>query len=331
MAIATIKPVAVLTLECKICRLAFDHVKMPGCRGRNPVTCSPECKTLRIAQVAVDHRFRYRLGCEAINSIDWIPASSDPCGLAFVCEEAGTLGRSIAKPEPKQLRPCAGCGVPFIPKQRRHGVYCGRDCFFEAHAVDEAIRKENKRADKRLRNQRLKEERHAKPPRPFPCKQCGKLFSQRRRHNLLCSPECVQMSAQKRSYPNKTQSGTCAECNAPFVNAYGEKRKRFCSNQCGTRSCKRVRRHRLRAAERGVPYQIVNVIDIFERDGWRCQICRKLTPQRLQGTIHKRAPSLDHIQPVSLGGAHEPSNLQLACRECNSIKGAKPLGQTVLL
>ncbi len=33
--------------------------------------------------------------------------------------------------------------------------------------------------------------------------------------------------------------------------------------------------------------------------------------------------SLDHIQPISKGGKHEPNNLILMCKPCNSAKGAK--------
>lgn len=35
--------------------------------------------------------------------------------------------------------------------------------------------------------------------------------------------------------------------------------------------------------------------------------------------------SLDHVIPLAAGGTHEPSNVQLAHRVCNSRKGAKPL------
>lgn len=31
--------------------------------------------------------------------------------------------------------------------------------------------------------------------------------------------------------------------------------------------------------------------------------------------------TLDHVVPLSKGGAHRLSNLQLLCRECNTAKG----------
>ncbi len=62
--------------------------------------------------------------------------------------------------------------------------------------------------------------------------------------------------------------------------------------------------------------------DIFERDGWVCQICHELVDETMDG--HKPlGPTLDHIIPVSRGGTHTWDNVQLAHRRCNSRKGAR--------
>ena len=34
-------------------------------------------------------------------------------------------------------------------------------------------------------------------------------------------------------------------------------------------------------------------------------------------------PTIDHIKPISKGGAHEWDNVQLLGRHCNDVKGAK--------
>lgn len=52
---------------------------------------------------------------------------------------------------------------------------------------------------------------------------------------------------------------------------------------------------------------------IFERDGEQCQYCDSLT-----GPFE-----IDHIHPVSRGGTNTPSNLVVACRECNRSKRDK--------
>lgn len=59
---------------------------------------------------------------------------------------------------------------------------------------------------------------------------------------------------------------------------------------------------------------------IFERDGWRCQLCR-LKVDRRRVVPHPKAPTLDHIIPLAKGGTHEPANVQLACFRCNCLKG----------
>lgn len=47
----------------------------------------------------------------------------------------------------------------------------------------------------------------------------------------------------------------------------------------------------------------------------RCYLCKKLIP-----IDHRH---VDHIVPLSQGGAHRSSNLAVACDECNLKKSAK--------
>jgi len=64
-------------------------------------------------------------------------------------------------------------------------------------------------------------------------------------------------------------------------------------------------------------------LTIFERDGWRCGSCGIDTPKELIGTMATNAPTLEHLYPVSLGGAHSYKNCGLSCRACNSNKRNK--------
>ncbi len=57
---------------------------------------------------------------------------------------------------------------------------------------------------------------------------------------------------------------------------------------------------------------------IFERDGYQCQYCRK--------QLTRFTATLDHVKPVSQGGGNEYDNVITACRECNSRKTGKRLG-----
>lgn len=60
-------------------------------------------------------------------------------------------------------------------------------------------------------------------------------------------------------------------------------------------------------------------LEIYERDGWKCQLCGKKVG-RSYGYQHQRSPVLDHVVPRSKGGSDDPSNLQLAHRVCNGLK-----------
>ena len=67
--------------------------------------------------------------------------------------------------------------------------------------------------------------------------------------------------------------------------------------------------HRRRALKQACPAAAVSAEAIYERDGWRCQLCGLL--------VRRGTESLDHIVPLSFGGRHDTSNLQLAHRTCN--------------
>ena len=58
---------------------------------------------------------------------------------------------------------------------------------------------------------------------------------------------------------------------------------------------------------------------IYERDGWICQLCREPVQERRDPT-DMWAASIDHVIPRAHGGTHDPRNLRLAHRYCNSIR-----------
>lgn len=62
--------------------------------------------------------------------------------------------------------------------------------------------------------------------------------------------------------------------------------------------------------------------DIYERDGWRCGICG--VPVDPRAPLNCGAdPTIDHVVPISRGGADAPWNVRLAHRLCNLRKGAR--------
>lgn len=96
----------------------------------------------------------------------------------------------------------------------------------------------------------------------------------------------------------------------------------YCSRACRDREA----RARYRHVGHGREFRTDRVIGrvrrwaIYERDGWRCQLCGGKVKPDLPWD-DDGAATLDHVVPVSLGGRWEESNLQLAHRACNTEKG----------
>jgi 5-methylcytosine-specific restriction endonuclease McrA len=78
-----------------------------------------------------------------------------------------------------------------------------------------------------------------------------------------------------------------------------------------------------RASRRNAFAEHVDLDLVAARDHWRCGICGL--------SIRKGEESLDHIIPVSRGGKHEYSNVQLAHTVCNLWKGARILRGVVVV
>jgi 5-methylcytosine-specific restriction endonuclease McrA len=61
---------------------------------------------------------------------------------------------------------------------------------------------------------------------------------------------------------------------------------------------------------------------IFERDGWTCQICGEPIDPSLP-PMARRGPSLDHIIPISEGGADRAENVRASHLVCNQRRSRK--------
>lgn len=165
------------------------------------------------------------------------------------------------------------------------------------------------------------------------CKECShesrkiKKAEQRRRRlgRTALPPYFCKRHAQR--------SGHCKECGETFhytphlghtiLNVV----RSYCSRQCQKRSSDRVKARARRAKVKGALVSSVNYNKVFERDAWRCGLCGRKTNKNKRGTQHSLAPVVDHIIPLSKGGEHTYRNVQCACHECNSVKGADIVGQ----
>lgn len=124
---------------------------------------------------------------------------------------------------------------------------------------------------------------------------------------------------------------TCSDCKCVFAPMRFE-RKSVCAACLRHRANKlrrsaKARNKAVRRARLAINAERIDPYEIFGRDRWKCQLCGISTPQSLRGSYDPRAPELDHVIPLALGGAHTWANVQCACRACNIRKGAKALGQ----
>jgi len=137
---------------------------------------------------------------------------------------------------------------------------------------------------------------------------------------------CVADNAQTRREinppPLRPKSPIKCMCGAIFA---GDKRRnRYCSEACflGNRhkaNWKHMNKRRTRLRDAFV--EAFDRVEIFERDGWVCQIC-KLPTDRSAEWPDQQMPSLDHIMPISRGGKHSRANAQTSHLGCNVRKGA---------
>lgn len=213
-------------------------------------------------------------------------------------------------------RECLGCKSIF-PVWRSGQTYCGRSCAFQ-HRVRNNRKYVSKQEAKRAENARAAARRRALKPKSI-CISCTCEFIKKRTEpycSVRCKPKPEVLSTRKcigcsELVPYQARLLRCGVCQA----ARKKEIKRRHRAKYGDR-------HRRRARYHGVAYEPVNVGVVFDRDQWRCQICGINTPKRLRGTYTDNAPELDHRIPMAMGGHHSYENVQLACRKCNSDKGA---------
>jgi 5-methylcytosine-specific restriction endonuclease McrA len=138
--------------------------------------------------------------------------------------------------------------------------------------------------------------------------------------------------------------GTCRNCKADFERL--EKHQHFCCIECravskresrerfkttdaykSSRRASKKKSKTLRRVRQAIRAESIDPIKVFDRDGWRCHMCKQKTPKHLRGTYEDLAPELDHIITLADGGSHTWDNVACSCRQCNIRKGSKSFGQ----
>lgn len=295
--------------------------------------CSQKHVTFCAPCYAVMRRGRIESTCTVCAKTFTHPLRTYPRCCSRVCRQKAMSAPSRCR---TRLHICVVCGKAFQKKRgsRNQGLCCSRTCGWRLiHLRGVERRAERQRA-------RAEQGGHQKV-----CIQCGTLFIAKRGNAKLCSVACRRAkqlldgfvySRTKQARCREQSGKMCQECGSALI--VGSHRATYCSDACFRQSKRRLRRkngsnkgcgphaHRAKCFGGERDWSIKNEA-IFIRDGWRCRLCGRVTPKRLRGSCDPKAPEVDHIVPLSRGGGHVWHNVQCACRQCNSRKGAKTRGQ----
>lgn len=209
--------------------------------------------------------------------------------------------------------PCKRCGET-VTRQAVLGPsprYCSKRCRNAASYAQQKV------TGKRLRK--------VKPKADLTCAQCLTTFQSSRSNARFCSPPCGRrwQRAHEKGECSQTDcmrpvraKGLCDKHYKAFLRAEGR-----IDTHIPWTDARRDAYYRRRAAKAasstGAP---VLLGEIAARDAWTCQLCLRSVDPDIAWP-DPLSKSLDHVQPLSLGGAHRPDNVQLAHLGCNASKG----------
>lgn len=251
------------------------------------------------------------------------------CGAAFTPRQYNQKYCSRACND-RNKATCLTCGVDYYTTRNSRGKYCSVACSLkQTHAARRLARREKEDA--------LRERNQGKACRVSiePCICCERELVGPRPSATWAGKFCRSckdaLGNAIGTHPNrlellrlKAHGRKCEVCGDVF-RPYQETTA-VCSKACEKQTDK-YKRARLaeklkrRAMKRtNGPYETIDPIAVFQRDGWACYLCGTETPRRLRGTIDDSAPELDHIDPLSNGGTHTWANVACACRKCNQDK-----------
>lgn len=159
------------------------------------------------------------------------------------------------------------------------------------------------------------------------CARCGASMENRDPRSRHCSSLC-----RNRDYEGAVVGTVrqCRFCGCDFAPTKGT--HVFCNRSCRARADLNRNReayNRRNAARRARERGAV-VVDaapftreqVFDRDGWICQLCLAPIDWNLTGRS-PLAPALDHVRPLSRGGSHTLDNVQASHFGCNARKSAR--------
>ena len=274
---------------------------------------------------------KYCVSCEQAARQPLPPRLCLVCGVEYIptqtrqkycigrgCKQKATYRRGI-----KAQYYCNYCHEPFNPKASDRTDYCGRECSYNWL---------HKRKDERAALKRIQD--NWKPNKPSPeveCEICGKVVPRKvwgKKQRLCGSRECRMEHGRRYTrtkypyVPLPPKEIACVICNVKATyQGKGSGHRKYCDG-CAREVASRA--HKLQTRKRNLRLKTVRrepytPLQIYKRDKWVCGICDKPINPKLKHP-HLHSKTIDHVIPLSKGGADAPDNLQPAHLICNSYK-----------
>lgn len=152
------------------------------------------------------------------------------------------------------------------------------------------------------------------------CKGCNSTKINRfYKRNYWCSEECKDNRSKNNVIP-KIYKKRCVECKEIFETK--KKNQKFCKIMCQKKYHYRKKdvKRRMNILKNGTVDWDISINEIIKRDGCKCYLCN----EDVKLDVHynnDKAPTIEHVVPIALGGTHTWNNVKVAHRKCNNYKG----------
>jgi 5-methylcytosine-specific restriction endonuclease McrA len=240
------------------------------------------------------------------------------CGLVFMGRSdreriyCSRVCRGLAEMNP--LSTCRHCHKMYRPKFPDRKNFCSRACFY-------VWQQQNKKVP------------IPRVPKEQRCTICDSLFVAPRSRST-CGDACYkkqqsQYHRDRASRRKNISARPCKICQQMFSPEYGNKKRHVCSEECTAQYLKIHRKKakiKRKAILLNVKLELFSDKEIFARDKWKCGICGKRTSKNVK-VPKQDAPTIDHIVPLSRGGAHTRANVRCAHFICNLRRGNRGWAQ----
>jgi hypothetical protein len=286
------RPTAPDLRQCKICNKSYSRSAVGG----KTKYCSDDCFQRRRESSAIIE-LRTCVGLDCGKTFE---ASSYRQGRKQYCSQE-CYDQTKSRTKKLRVVACRLCDQPFTRAERGTlQMFCSDAC-----------KKAKRKADKRLAAKRCT----ARSVRAT-CESCGLWFRRQADSQTTTCQPCRKgtPSAHGLATTYTNRGCRCQDCTT----AVTQERLVYKRQQVAARVPLDVN-HRARARRYGVENEYINKWQEFERDGWMCGLCDEPVDREAPWPAWE-SPSLDHVVPLAVGGAHIYANVQCAHLGCNLLK-----------